>query len=461
MGHEGIDLRQRRYRYIRPAITASTVLSARDDSAKKRAANVQSIVFYHPPLSGQERIPYAVRQGELVPSENGIWKPVVGASSQRAVRQLAAAEVKVPGSPLNLIRFGEGSLNSYTGGNRDCVIKLNFHGQSGRSRPAPDAGTLLSYIAREEAACLTSPDCVNRDFPIFGPNGLYSTEEAIQALGNDQFFTMIISPADRYSDLEEITRRFLEESVFPACSARPRTFFACRHYNTAHPHVHVVISREPADPSVHGLIHLNGSYIRGRMRRELSSILTDATGKDTVISRAGREAERNRLESIGEEDEIIVMRSNAGPDGSPVFRYSSVPERMLPQVRAKINALKRRKLVKDEISTDAKGIRDYAFRIDPVHARRTVRALAARLFSMDDLTENLTADNFTAGEDYSGTITATAVAMDRRFFLIRDDAGQMHVWFEKEGRSPAAVTEGRTRVDRISDRLSFRNRIRS
>lgn len=452
----GLDMRQKRYRYIRPAI-ATRLIKPSDERADEegRAGNLERI-FSFQVHQGYRPVTYRVTSGRIPVQTGDIQSgQPVGLNSSKRLRAMKIAARAGKADVRTLIRYGTSAANSYTGGSREGIIRINFYNRGNSRVSPPSVMNLIGYIAREEAALMHAPDSVSAEYPVFGADGLYTPQEAIAEMGSDEFFTMIISPADKNVDLEALTVNFLEQSVFPACSSRPRKYFACCHYNTAHPHVHVIISRVPEDVMADGLITLNGTYIRRHMRKDLAGLLTAYMGPRTAEEKGEINALRTKSAEIGKEDYQMLLKATQTEEG-PVFRLSDARDADTPRMRSKLKALTRAGLCRNIVTHDEKnGTRDFAYLISREHACRIVRKLTSGLFRSEDITEDLIVDNHESVDDYEGMIVGMKASRGRSFFLIRDNDGHMHVWYGREDGSAEESAPAGNEIIRTPQGMRF------
>jgi type IV secretory pathway VirD2 relaxase len=150
---------------------------------------------------------------------------------------------------------------------RRCVVKARYVSMSARGIKA--ARLHLGYLER---------DGVERDG---SPGRLYGADEEFAAdafrtrLENEQRqFRFIVSPEDGDSlDLKEFARQFMKQ--VERDTGRPLIWAAVNHYNTANPHVHIVIRGLDRDGDD---VRIDRQYISHGMRWRAQEILTQELG---------------------------------------------------------------------------------------------------------------------------------------------------------------------------------------
>ena len=190
--------------------------------------------------------------------------------------------------------YAKRSLKFISGGVRRCLVKIRYTEKSGVDIQRNNINK-IAYIARKEATIAHKPfyelaDEKNRvyTFDGSGKKVFVPQEKAIKKLGEDPVFRIILSPEDKNADLSELTRRFIKESFAPAvgCNEHEVEYVAANHYNTEHPHVHIIISRRvPERMKGKGrkkyLVFCKDYLRKGKAQKDAGRILTDFMGLRT------------------------------------------------------------------------------------------------------------------------------------------------------------------------------------
>lgn len=191
---------------------------------------------------------------------------------------------------------------------RRCTCKISY---TNRVRGAGyDRSTVkcIEYIARKEATLAEGKpgwDKAREGSVLYtydrkGCRSYVNMKRAVKLLGEKGLFRIILSPEDPGADLNELARRFIKESFAPAVGCSGLKWVAANHFNTEHPHVHILVSRTPARGAKakftddDNLICFHHQYItRGKAENGASKILTEMCGPRNV--RENMEAVRKEL----------------------------------------------------------------------------------------------------------------------------------------------------------------------
>ena len=180
-----------------------------------------------------------------------------------------------------------------SGGQRRCLVKITYSDRSGPDIARSNAAK-VAYISREEAAIRPKPyyEEAVRDQAVYtynskGEKVFIRNERVIDRLGDKPVFRIILSPEDSNVDLSELACRFMKDSFFPAIGSSTPLWFAANHYNTEHPHVHILVSRVPMEKGAragrNGYLRFSKDYVRKQKAfRDAGRILTDFMGERSV-----------------------------------------------------------------------------------------------------------------------------------------------------------------------------------
>lgn len=181
---------------------------------------------------------------------------------------------------------------------RKCTVKVSYSKESG-DKAVLYTGKKVGYIAREEATLAAGrpfyekADEERRCYTYEGTRKVMITnDEACRILGDGGIFRIILSPEDPDVDLSEFARKFMKQAFSKAIGGYSPLWIAANHYNTEHPHVHILMSSirpraigtdgKKADGSVQKYWYLNEKYVKGKsLYRDACRILTDFLGPRT------------------------------------------------------------------------------------------------------------------------------------------------------------------------------------
>ncbi len=130
-----------------------------------------------------------------------------------------------------------------------------------------------------------------------------------RSAGDEHQFRIIVSPEDsgRMSDLPTFTRRLMEQVDR---DLRTRTdWVAAAHYNTAQPHVHLVIRGGNARE---GILIIARTYCIGGFRHRAEEILTSELGPRTWRERSVSRIKEVSAERVTSLDQALVRASENG-----------------------------------------------------------------------------------------------------------------------------------------------------
>jgi type IV secretory pathway VirD2 relaxase len=130
-----------------------------------------------------------------------------------------------------------------------------------------------------------------------------------RSAGDEHQFRIIVSPEDsgRMSDLPAFTRRLMEQVDR---DFRTRTdWVAAAHYNTAQPHVHLVIRGRNARE---GVLIIARTYCTGGFRHRAEEILTRELGPRTWRERSASRLKEVSAERVTSLDQALVRTSENG-----------------------------------------------------------------------------------------------------------------------------------------------------
>ena len=175
------------------------------------------------------------------------------------------------------------------GGSRRCSVSLSYSGRSSSGLNAVKNAKKIGYISREDA---TKADLrpfweeatdETRIYTGSEPNHpeYLTNEEAVNLIGDTPVFRVVLSPEEKGVDLSGLAVRFMEESFMPALGTYDVNWVAANHYNTEHPHVHILVSRI-GNTEERPLLKFPHSYLAdGKMMKDARDIVTSMMGART------------------------------------------------------------------------------------------------------------------------------------------------------------------------------------
>lgn len=181
---------------------------------------------------------------------------------------------------------------------RKCTVKVSYSKESG-DKAVLYNGKKVGYIARTEATLADgrpfyeTADGERRCYIYEGERKVMVTnEEASRILGPYGVFRIILSPEDPGVDLSTFARKFMREAFSKAVGGYSPLWVAANHYNTGHPHVHILLSMvrpgalgndgRLADGRRLRYLYLNEKCLKDRsLYRDACMILTSLIGPRT------------------------------------------------------------------------------------------------------------------------------------------------------------------------------------
>lgn len=225
------------------------------------------------------------------------------------------------------------------GGSRRSTVKISYTNHKGVAGLFSN-NKKIAYIAREEATLAEGrPDYEDATeqqrmytYNRYGAKQLVSVPAAQAMLGDYGIFRIILSPEDSNVDLSEFARRFMEKSFFKAIGCRTDMWVAANHYNTDHPHIHILVSRKRPERSVirtgdDGALRFDKSYVQsGTASSQACRILTDFMGPRTLEEH--RKINTRIVESPGfqEIDQTLQKIGKRDKDGVLTIGYPDLKE---------------------------------------------------------------------------------------------------------------------------------------
>lgn len=226
---------------------------------------------------------------------------------------------------------------------RRCMVKITYSGPLRRSSASvgadgavhPNAGK-IAYIARESATTEPRPWYAE---PVEDGRALFTYDscgrrvgmdgaEASEHIGDGPVFRIILSPEHgEECNLDLLAKRFMEESFsralhIPASRIR---YVAATHWNTASPHVHIIVSRSlfnfrKGEGSMDSLARYSGSYLKShRAVNDASRICNEIAGPRTWALDSVEERFRSASPRIQPVDLRIMELGKIQRDGSTVI----------------------------------------------------------------------------------------------------------------------------------------------
>lgn len=341
--------------------------------------------------------------------------------------------------------------------NRKCIVKVDYRGYKGGSvrntakntdfvtkRLAPflkeNGGTAngaqVGYIRREDAIEGDLFSCAGNTFRV------YTGNEAITCFMGDPTISVILSPEDPGADLIELAKRFMKDIYSAHADAEPSFWCAAIHGNTAHKHVHIIVSTIGKNRRDEAVIRPN--YVHsGNLQKDVGRLLTEIQGPRAwkeIVAADKRKKNILRLTSI---DRDMLKISERQADGSKLFTLGNIAPTKKEKAKRRLQILKRYELV------EASGNRDGIWTFLPGAEERLKRAEFSEYFGLTEEELNKSVLDFKYTPDYSGIILESAkVDKDTMLFMIRDDIGRLHL--RKEKLKNAGDEERFTKLEDVS-----------
>lgn len=190
------------------------------------------------------------------------------------------------------IYYNQRPLRNQGGAPRTSYVGITYHKHNGDTAAMnSDNVHNLKYISRHSATIEEKPAYEDAmpgqelyTYTHTGMKKLMSFDEAAYMMRDQEVFRIILSPeVGGNVDLSLFAKKFMEDSFsgVNGLGRRPSCYVACNHYDTDHPHVHILVSRSPA-PGVNDkekLLGFPSSYISGhKAQNEAAAILTTMMG---------------------------------------------------------------------------------------------------------------------------------------------------------------------------------------
>ena len=232
----------------------------------------------------------------------------------------------------SVFRYAKNSSRSRTGGstrsgvytqsrrvyNQRCAVRATYS----QNRTAGQWRAHGIYIARESAAGKEGRQGFGHDEEL---NDVPSTLDRWQRSGDERIWKVILSPefGDRI-DLEKMTREVMRRSETQL--GTKLEWFAVSHFNTEHPHVHLVIRgrREDGTP-----LNLPREFIKREMRSLAENACTLQLGPRTELDAqeaAEREINQRRYTSL---DRAIERRAIPGEQDNSKHSQVSINRELM------------------------------------------------------------------------------------------------------------------------------------
>ena len=211
---------------------------------------------------------------------------------------LALRLIAVPAGPLGSIRTGSRTFD------QRCAVRVTYS-------PNKTSGQWRAhgvYIARESA----TQDPTHAGFGHAGGDiDVADTLREWQASGDERIWKIIISPefGDRL-DLERLTRDLVKQAERDL--GTPLEWVAVTHFNTEHPHVHLVVRGRRSDGAP---LTLPRAYVQHGLRQAAGAACTLQLGPRTeldAIAAEEREVNERRYTSLDRTIERLAGVQNNG-----------------------------------------------------------------------------------------------------------------------------------------------------
>lgn len=326
----------------------------------------------------------------------------------------------------------------------------------------------VDYVKRDEAALSGIPEYeeATNETPLYsvvsGEKVFLSGKDAAHMLKNSKTITLVVSPEDNGVNLTEFVSELMEKSIKKHFKGELYGWVAANHYNTSHPHAHVLMAvstenKDKKEDKVESLSRITTSSIRtGLVQREAELILTDLMGKRNRIEELEYIGKKTSQDKVISEDFVIAKRA-VNSDIGKVFRLDdqdNLPGRTRRLVKARLDYLESVGLVgklrdggyllTSEASSDfiqAVRIREYAVALG-IESGKAVSAI------------------FDGDRNYKGKITATErddTDDEKVIFAIEDEQGRLHLREEEILNSDykERISDGVVDVSKLKEELEI------
>ena len=358
-----------------------------------------------------------------------------------------------PGSkpPKVLLRPKEGGFKGVSREQkRRCIVKMSFRNGETKKDCLNSNRIYLKYICRESATLKDKPLYEGaekgREFYTVLPSGrkiFMTEEEAEKKLGKDQTFRIILSPEDSSIDLDQLTQKFMYSSFYGVngMGERSKGFVACNHYNTTHPHVHILVSRKSQKKGGDPELKVPPSYVREFAFKEAAFICSCIGGPRS--KREYIESERKKItgRKLCTYDYLIksyqISIKQSDEKGRDRVSHYVIGDKELDSIHGK-----KRKSVRRRLNFLTQSYPDYVQReldgtyvLDKNWAKAVETSDYLKIAGLEEkaLTEKIIIDNGPQKDKfnaYSGTITNVSIVDDfheKVLLTIEDKNGYIHL----------------------------------
>lgn len=212
---------------------------------------------------------------------------------------------------------------------------------------------LVAYISRADATIEQKPqwDDAQENLSLYTEGGFRETkqitrEEAIALLESSPVFKIVISPEDPDVDFHLFSSLFMER-----LSKKFKFDFkwcASNHYNTEHPHVHILCSRRTENGQ---LVRLSSPFVIKGIKKIAEDVLTQLQGPVSWEKEMEKIDENSKKNGFSDIDKRIVAIARTNPEDPtriPAHRLSSLDARSYLQISKRLQVLEKKGLVKHE-----------------------------------------------------------------------------------------------------------------
>lgn len=299
-------------------------------------------------------------QSEYEPEGRNKWTVVAVLPEGSAVSQ-RHRNLGIYSQKLNLFKS-----NHYS---RRCTIKAQYtrpeqlfsnKGRMHKFLKGNNVGTgpynqgLVGYVSRPEATLENKPEWekAKESAPLYSYSETkkdifqITPAAAINLLGDDPIFKFIMSPEDPNVDFHQFCVRFISKlnNKFN-CKLK---WCASNHYNTEHPHVHLLVCRQTEDGR---LLRLDSDCIKKGLKKISEEILTDLQGPvfwEEELENINKDVKTTGFCFIDRKILAMARTNPADPTRIPAHRIANSDSKTYLQVFNRLKALNRRGLVKYE-----------------------------------------------------------------------------------------------------------------
>jgi hypothetical protein len=279
----------------------------------------------------------------------------------------AGGGIGVAGSGKSTVFNQKMDIFKAGGYSRRCIVKFGYtklgqtFAKSGKIYKFLENNTdtqgynkgMTEYIARKDATLAEQPiwESASEEEPVYTcenneePKQI-SIKAAIEMLKGAPIFKIIVSPEDSNVDLKKFCTLFMG-NLEKKYNSKLK-WCAANHYNTAHPHVHILCSRKTEDGR---LLRFSHDYIKKGLKKDAESVLTLLLGPvswERELERINKDVNSAGFCSIDRKIIALAKTNPTDPTRIPAHRLSKSDARGYLQVSKRLQVLLKKGFVEYE-----------------------------------------------------------------------------------------------------------------